>query len=86
MSIMASLHSRGSIIGEGIPDCREVNSSMTSLILHRSWKTRHLSFPGFFITKTGVFQGLFDGTMCPLDNCSATRDSNALSFSSGRGH
>lgn len=52
------------IVGEGIPSCNVPMLSITELIFLRSWSNLHLP-DFFFMTKTRVFQGLRDGSMCP---------------------
>lgn len=86
MSITTSFHLQESIDGEGIPGCRGPMSSMAALIFRRSWRYLHPFCLGFGKTKTGEFQGLLDGTMCPLASSFSTRDSRACSFWTGKGH
>ena len=85
ISMTASVQSQGSMLGNGRLGCTEPMSSMTSLIVLGLWRSLLLSLLGFLITKTGEFQGLFDGTMWPLESCSPRRDSRAHSFSVDRG-
>lgn len=69
MSMLASGQCLGNMAGEGIPDCKRLNSSITSFTLRKSWRSFHLFFPSFLITKTGVFHGLFVRMICPLESC-----------------
>lgn len=70
-SMMVKCQSRGIMVGDGSPGCRAPMSSIASLIFLRSWSKRHLPV-SFLITKIGEFQGLVEGTICPIDSCSLT--------------
>jgi len=60
-------------------------SSVVVFIALKSCNTLH--FPDFFlITKTGIFQGLFEGSMWPAVSCSITKPSDACNFSAVKGH
>lgn len=86
MSMTASFHVRGNMEGEGRPGYKGPISSMASLIFLKSWRSLHLSLPGFRKTNIGEFQGLFVGAMWPLATWSSMRASSTLNFSLFRGH
>lgn len=84
-SMVKNGHSLGIIEREGCPSWSGPISSMTSLILLRSWS--NLQLEGFlWITNTGGFQGRFLGLMGSFCNCSFTECFRTLIFFSSRGH
>ena len=84
-STMIMCQPNGSIAGDGIPGCMAPMGCISSLILRRLYKRRHL--PLFFgMTNMGVFHGLTEGLMWPAASCSATSYLVICSRSSVMGH
>ena len=79
-SIFIIFQSRGIAASVGRPGCR---APICCMILFMAWRSVSiLHFPDFFpMTKTGEFQGLVEGSICPTSNCSETKDFKAASFS-----
>ena len=78
-SIIIIFQSQGITAGVGRPGCRAPIDCLILFMAQRSVSILH--FPDFFfVTKTGEFQGLVEGSICPASNCSGTKDFKAASF------
>lgn len=82
-SMTVKCQSQEIMVGDTRQGCRAPTFSITALIFLRSCRRRHLPVC-FFITNTGEFQVLVEGTICPFWSCSWTSSMNVSNLISVR--